>query len=111
MSPEIMRDVLELIESEMERRPPLMDFEMAYQVRVAIERIKSAIKCTEEFGPRTDHMREVNLQLLDALERLQAADRNFQKRFRDRPAAPRSPTERRVNGSSQPAAQNHKPIA
>jgi hypothetical protein len=106
MSPEIMRDVLELIESELQRRPTPMDFEMAYQVRVAIDRIKFAIKRTEEFGTRTDQMREVGLQLLDALERLQATDRNFQKRFRDRPAVPRSSTERRVNGSSQPSAQN-----
>jgi hypothetical protein len=105
MSPEMMRAVLELIESEVQRRPPLMDFEMAYQVRVAIDHIKFAIKCTEEFGPRTDQMREVGLQLLDALERLQAADRNFQKRFRNCPALPRSSTQRRINGSSQPAAQ------
>ena len=82
MSPKMMRNIVELIESEFQRRPSPIDFEMAYQVRVAIDRIKSAIKCTEEFGPRTDEMREACLQLLDALDRLESAERHFQKRFR-----------------------------
>jgi hypothetical protein len=102
MSPEIMRDVLELIESEVQRRHAPIDFELAYQVRVAIDRIKFAIKHTEEFGPRTDQVREVGLQLLDALERLQSADRNFQKRFRTRPVVSAHSLEgRRVNGRDQ----------
>jgi hypothetical protein len=102
MSPEIMRDVIELIESEVQRRPVPIDFEMAYQVRVAIDRIKFAIKHTEQFASRTDEMREAGLQLLDALERLQSADRNFQKRFRPQPAVPAHRSEERpVNGTAQ----------
>lgn len=85
MSPEIMRAVLELIESEVQRRPTPDDFELAYQVRVAIDRIKFAIKQTEEFGPPTDEMREVGFELLDALDRLESAERHFQKRFRCSP--------------------------
>lgn len=55
-----------------------MDYEMAYQVRVVIDRIKFAIKHTEQVGRHPDQMREVGLQLLDALERLESADRHFQ---------------------------------
>src|SRR5215471_3051175 len=62
-------------------RPSPIEFEMAYQVRVAIDRIKFAIKHCEEFGPRTEQRREVGLQLLDALDRLESAERNFQRRF------------------------------
>lgn len=44
-----------------------MEFEMAYQARVAIDRIRFTW-C------------EVGLQLLDALERLESVDRRFQNR-------------------------------
>ena len=87
MNPRMMQAVQELIESEAQGRPTPIDFEMAYQAHIAIDRIRFAIKNIEQFGPRTDEMREVGLQLLDALERLQSADRNFQKRFRARPVA------------------------
>jgi hypothetical protein len=55
---------------------------MAYQARVAIDRIKFAIKHTEQFARPCDPMREVGLELLDALERLEAIDRRFQLRSR-----------------------------
>ena len=108
MSSGIMHDVLELIEAEVHKRPtPPVDFEMAYQVRVAIDRIRFAIKHTEQFGPRTDEMREVGLQLLDALERLTAADRHFQKRFRARPSVASDESEDRpVNGKIASLAGN-----
>jgi hypothetical protein len=57
---------------------------MAYQARVAIDRIRFAIKHTEQFGPRSDQMREAGLQLLDALQRLETVDRRFQARSRRR---------------------------
>ena len=44
-----------------------MDFEMAYQAHVARERIRFAIKPTEQFAPRTEALREAELELLDAL--------------------------------------------
>ena len=82
MPSQIMQEVLQLIEAEAQSRPAPAEFEMAYQARVAIDRIRFAIKHTEQFGPSTDEMREVGLQLLDALERLESADRGFQKRLR-----------------------------
>jgi hypothetical protein len=64
--------------------PSAIEFEMAYQARVAIDRIRFAIKHTEQFGPRSDQMREAGLQLLDALQRLETVDRCFQARSRSR---------------------------
>jgi hypothetical protein len=62
--------------------PSAIEFEMAYQARVAIDRIRFAIKHTEQFGPRSDQMREAALQLVDALQRLETVDRSFQARSR-----------------------------
>jgi hypothetical protein len=77
-----MREFLEVVEAEVQSRPTATEFEMAYQARVAMDRIRFAIKHTEQFGPRTDQMREAGLQLLDALGRLESAERSFQLRFR-----------------------------
>jgi predicted DNA-binding transcriptional regulator AlpA len=55
---------------------------MAYQARVAIDRIKFAIKHTEQFSTPCIHMRDAGLQLLDALDRLESLDRRFQIRSR-----------------------------
>jgi hypothetical protein len=82
MSSEIMHQILQAIEEEMSLRPSAIEFEMAYQARVAIDRIRFAIKHTEQFCPRTDPVREAGLQLLDALERLETVDRRFQERSR-----------------------------
>jgi len=81
MTAQIMHEVLRLIEADVKSRPSAAEFEMAYQARVAIDRIKFAIRHTEQFAPHTDQMREAGLQLLNALERLESADRNFQNRF------------------------------
>jgi len=86
MSSEMMHKVLRMIDSEAQLRPGVVDYELAYQARVAIDRIRFAIRQTEEYAPRTDQMREVGLQLLDALDRLQSAERRFQERFRVRTA-------------------------
>ena len=74
----------ESVQSIEESRPSAIEFEMAYQARVAIDRIRFAIKHTEQFGPRSDQMREAGLQLLDALQRLETVDRCFQARSRSR---------------------------
>jgi len=55
---------------------------MAYQSRVAVDRIKFAIKHTEQFSASCIHMREAGLQLLEALERLESLDWRFQVRSR-----------------------------
>jgi hypothetical protein len=78
----ILRRSVEPIETEVQSRPSAAEFEMAYQARVAIDRIKFAIRHTEQFGRPCETMREASLQLLDALERLEALDRRFQVRSR-----------------------------
>jgi hypothetical protein len=94
MPSEIMQNVLQLIEAEAQSRYAPVEFEIAYQARVAMDRIRFAVKHTEQFGPRTDQMREVVLQLLDALDRLESGDRSFQKRLR----APRELRDGRMQG-------------
>jgi hypothetical protein len=77
-----MHQIVETIKADVQSRPSAMEFEMAYQARVAIDRIKFAIKHAEQFARPCDTMREVGLELLDALERLEALDRRFQARSR-----------------------------
>ena len=75
-----MRQIVETIEADVQSRPSAMEFEMAYQARVAIDRIKFAIKHVEQFSGPCAEIRDANLQLLDALGRLEALDRRFQIR-------------------------------
>jgi hypothetical protein len=82
MRRELADEILALIDARSQAEPTAMEFEMAYQARVAMDLIRFAIKHTEQFAPHTDQMREAALQLLDALERLDSAERKFQKRFR-----------------------------
>ena len=106
MPSEIMQKVLELIEAEVQGWPTPFEFELAYQARVAIDRIRFAIKQTEQFAPHTPPMREVGLQLLDAMERLESADRSFQKRLR----GPRRNQERHTpaNGLDREVAKSER---
>src|SRR2546425_130802 len=82
MSSEIMRQIIETIEADALARPSAIEFEMAYQVRVAIDRIKFAIRHADQFGKPCDAMREAGMQLLDGLQRLESVDRRFQTRSR-----------------------------
>lgn len=82
MRKELAQEIFALIDADSQRRPTPIEFEMAYQARVAIDRIRFAIKHTEQFGPQTEPMREAGLQLLDALQRLETVDRRFQTRCR-----------------------------
>ena len=82
MKSELAEEIFTLIEDRSQGRPTPMEFEMAYQARVVMDRIRFAIKHAEQFGPKTEPMREAGLQLLDALERLETIDRRFQKRSR-----------------------------
>ena len=77
-----MHQIVEIIEAEVRSRPSAVEFEMAYQARIAIDRIKFAIRHTEQFSKPCIHMREAGLQLLDALKRLESLDRRFQIRSR-----------------------------
>jgi hypothetical protein len=93
MPSEMMQQVLRVIENEAQLRPGAAEYELAYQARVAIDRIRFAIRQTKQFAPRTDEIREAGPQLLDALDRLQSADRRFPERFRVRSANVKSERE------------------
>jgi hypothetical protein len=82
MKSEFVRQVLSIIESEVHSRPSPIEFEMAYQGRLAVERIRFAIKTMEQTRTVASSLEEASLQLLDALDRLESADRHFQHRFR-----------------------------
>jgi hypothetical protein len=82
MSSDVMNQILKTIEDAANSRPSAIEFEMAYQARVAIDRIRFAIRHTEQFCPRSGQVREVGLQLLDALQRLETVERRFQVRSR-----------------------------
>jgi hypothetical protein len=82
MRSEFMHQIVETTGADVQSRPSAMEFEMAYQARIAIDRIKFAIKHAEQFARPCDAVREVGLELLDALERLEAIDRRFQVRSR-----------------------------
>ena len=75
-----MRQIVETIEADVQSRPSAIEFEMAYQARIAADRIKFAIRHIEQFGKPCDAMREAGMQLLDALQRLESLDRRFQAR-------------------------------
>ncbi len=82
MKAEFVNEMVSLIEAHTKSRPSPIEFEMAYQVRVAIDRIRFAIKTTEQSAGNPRQLQEAGLQLLDALDRLESADRDFQTRFR-----------------------------
>jgi hypothetical protein len=88
MNPELAEEIFALIEARSEGQPTAMEFEMAYHGRIAIDRIRFAIKHMELFGPHTDQMRGASFQLLDALQRLETVDRRFQKRSQVAGAGP-----------------------
>jgi hypothetical protein len=82
MSNEMMQLIVEMIELKVHSRPAPIEFEMAYQVRVAMDRIKFAIKHAEQSSKPCGQMREASLQLLEAMDRLESLDHRFQARSR-----------------------------
>jgi hypothetical protein len=93
MSSEIMQEVLKMIEAEAQSRPSAFQYELAYQARVAIERIRFAIQQAEQFCPQSNPLHEAGMQLLDALQRLETVERRFQQRSRVTPAPQRTTLE------------------
>lgn len=81
-SSELAKEVFAIVEAKILGRPSVVEFEMAYQARVAIERIRFAIKLSERALPVTADGHEAGMQLLDALDRLESIDRRFQERSR-----------------------------
>jgi hypothetical protein len=94
MNSQMMHQIIGMIESEVQTRPSPIEFEMAYQARIAMDCIKFAIKHAEQFSNPCGQMREASLQLLEALDRLEQLDR----RFRVRSRALRSPD---INGKGR----------
>ena len=80
MRSKMLHSVLQKIKGALRSRPSVCEFETAYQVRVAIDRIKFAIRHAEHFASPCARVREANFQLLDALDRLESLDRRFQVR-------------------------------
>jgi hypothetical protein len=91
MKAQLLDEVLSLMGAAVKSHPSSVEFEMAYQVRVAIDRIRFAIKATEQFAQHPEQLQEAGIQLLDALDRLEAADRDFLVRFRRAPVERRAP--------------------
>jgi len=102
MNSEVMSQIKQIIDAKAQAQPTPMEYELAYQARVAMDRIRFAIKHTEQFAPHTDPMQEAGLQLLDALERLETAERRFQERSRTEPYS-------RWNGTGRNQTVNGKP--
>ena len=103
MSSNIMHEIIEMMESEAHSRPSPMEYEMAYQARVAMDRIRFAIKHAEQFSQPSEQMREACLQLLEAFERLEYLDRRFQVRSRIKASLrwPNRPNQDGVNGQGR----------
>ena len=84
MSPETTQQILELLQSHRDAGSSPTEFAMAYQILVAAQEIRFAITCIEACGVDPKLTRDANLQLLDALDRLEAAERQFRSRWRHR---------------------------
>ena len=110
MKSETFNQIRAMFVDEAHAWPSAIEFEMAYQARVAMDRIRFAIKHTEQFAPRTEPMREASLQLLEALERLQMADRRFQERSRYAPRSLAATLEReRGAAAMNEGSPSHEP--
>jgi hypothetical protein len=83
MDTKLLQPVVATVESHLELRPSSVEFDMAYQTRVAIDRITFAIRQTEQFANRSAQARETALQFLDALDRLESVERRFQSRSKN----------------------------
>ena len=92
MKTEIVNEVFSIVEAKLRSRPSPHEFEMAYQARVAMDRIRFAIKATEQSAQHPEQLQEAGFQLLDALDRLESAERDFQMRFRKPPVGERRNT-------------------
>ena len=70
--------VIALLESAWSEQDRDCQFELAYQAKCAVERIRFAVRQIEDAGITNERLREAAFQLTDATDRLQSADRRFQ---------------------------------
>ena len=92
MNAELARELNALFDAAAQSRPSSAEFEVAYQSRVVMDRIRFAIRVTDQSPPKPDQLREAGIQLLDALDLLDRIDRGFQTRLKQ--------TGRFLNGSA-----------
>jgi hypothetical protein len=79
---ELAKELFSLVEAKVLSRPTPTEFEMAYQARIAMERIRFAIKLSERARDESGEALEAGIQLLEALNCLESVDRRFQERCR-----------------------------
>jgi hypothetical protein len=80
MNSKIMHEIIKKTESAAHSHPSPMEYEMAYQARIAMDRIRFAIKHANQFSHPSEQMLQASMHLLEALERLEHLDRRFQAR-------------------------------
>ena len=80
---EVLGEFVAMIEANAETRVCASEYEMAYQVRVALAQIRFAIKALDSTQDETGQLHHAAMQLLDAYDRLQSAEQNFQIRWRE----------------------------
>jgi hypothetical protein len=97
-SSELAKEVFSIVEAKIRANPSPSEFELAYQARLAIDKIRFAVKQIEQANSNAAPLCEASLQLLDALDRLEAAERNFQRRFRPSLSAVHESQVQPVNG-------------
>jgi hypothetical protein len=59
-----------------------VDFELAYQVRIVMDRIRFALRVTDQASPTSIQLLEAGIQLLDAFDRLDRIDLTFQRELK-----------------------------
>lgn len=79
---EFARKVLTVVAESPRTRMDSLEYEMAYQARVASDRIRFAIRVIQKTGTDDAELRQAGLELLDALDRLASAEHHFQSAFR-----------------------------
>ena len=82
MNAEIARHVNTMPDTAGNSGPSSVEYEVAYQARVVMDRIRFAIRVTDQSSPNSDQLRQAGIQLLDAFDRLDQIDRRFQKRLK-----------------------------
>ena len=82
MNAEIARQVNTMPDSAGNSGPSSVEFELACQARVVMDRIRFAIRVTDQSSPNSAQLRQAGIQLLDALDRLDQIDQRFQKRLK-----------------------------
>ena len=81
MNAETAEQITPMLAVPAQSGPSSVEFEVAYQARVVMDRIRFAIRITEHSPPNSDQLREAGIQPLDAFDRLDRIDRRFQMRL------------------------------